>query len=109
MKKFFSRNTRRKTEWTNDEKEKVINTLDFAIDASDGSDDYAIGFRNGLRYAKALIDGNDPQYEHLKQEPQAESESKIFPAESESKFFAKVAESYCKGLQDGLTAESEDK
>lgn len=28
---------------------------------------------------------------------------------SESKFFAKVAESYCKGLQDGLTAESEDK
>lgn len=28
---------------------------------------------------------------------------------SESKFFAKVAESYCKGLQDGLTTESEDK
>ena len=28
---------------------------------------------------------------------------------SESKFFAKLAESYCKGLQDGLTAESEDK
>lgn len=27
---------------------------------------------------------------------------------SESKFFAKVAESYCKGLQDGLTAESEE-
>lgn len=70
MKKFFNRNTRRKTEWTNDEKEKVINTLDFAIDASNGNEDYIIGFRNGLRYAKSLIDGNNPQYEHCtKQEP----------------------------------------
>ncbi len=73
-KKYYG-NRKRKTEWTTDEKEKVINTLDFAIDASDGDNDYFIGFRNGLRYAKSLIDGNDPQYEHCsKQEPQAESE-----------------------------------
>ena len=70
MKKFFNRNTRRKTEWTNDEKEKMLSTLDFAIVSSDGSDDYCIGFKNGLRYAKSLIDGNDPQYEYCqKQEP----------------------------------------
>ena len=99
MKKFFNRNTRRKTEWTNDEKDKMLRTLDFAIVSSDGSDDYCIGFKNGLRYAKSLIDGKDPQYEYCqKQESQ----------ESESKLCAKLAESYCKGLRDGLTAESED-
>lgn len=75
MKKKLYGNRKRRMEWTDDEKEKVLNTLDFAIDASDGNDDYAIGFRNGLRYAKSLIDGNDPQFEHCpKQEPQAESE-----------------------------------
>ena len=63
MKRKYYGNRKRRTEWTNDEKEKVINTLDFAMGASSGSDDYIIGFRNGLRYAKSLIDGNDPQYE----------------------------------------------
>lgn len=74
MKRKYFGNIRRKTEWTNDEKEKVLNTLDFAIVASVGSDDYCIGFKNGLRYAKYLIDGNEPQYEYCsKREPQAES------------------------------------
>lgn len=129
-----------------DEKEKVLNTLDFALDASNGNDDYAIGFRNGLRYAKSLIDGNDPQFELCpKQEPKIGhwinrhiiantsidmivcsecgeefsydvetgiSEYNYCPncgaRMSESKFFAKLAETYCEGLQDGLTAESED-
>lgn len=68
MKKYLDRNPERKMKWTNDEKEKVLNTLDFAIDASDGNDNYDIGFRNGLRYAKSLIDGNDPQFEHCQKE-----------------------------------------
>ena len=68
MKKYFNRNTRRKTEWTNDEKDKMLSTLDLAIVSSDGSDDYCIGFKNGLRYAKSLIDGNDPQYEHCQKQ-----------------------------------------
>lgn len=76
MKKHLDRNPERKMEWTNDEKEKALNTLDFAIDASGREeDDYMVGFRNGLRYAKSLIDGNEPQYEHCpKREPQTESE-----------------------------------
>lgn len=75
MKKKYYGNRKRRTEWTNDEKKKMLNTLDFAIVASDGSDDYCIGFKNGLRYAKSLIDGNDPQYEYCqKARAQAESE-----------------------------------
>jgi hypothetical protein len=42
---------------------KVLNTIDFAIDASNGDTNYFVGFRNGLRYAKSLIDGEEPQFE----------------------------------------------
>ena len=49
---------------------EILNTLDFAIDASNGDTNYFVGFRNGLRYAKSLVDGEDPQYESCaEQEP----------------------------------------
>ena len=49
---------------------KVLNTIDFAIDASNGDTNYFVGFRNGLRYAKSLIDGEEPQFESCaEQEP----------------------------------------
>lgn len=50
---------------------KILNTLDFAIDASNGGGNYFVGFRNGLRYAKSLIDGEEePQFESCtEQEP----------------------------------------
>lgn len=50
---------------------KILNTLDFAIDASNGDTNYFVGFRNGLRYDKSLIDGEEnPQFEHCaEQEP----------------------------------------
>lgn len=43
--------------------EKMINTIDFAIKATDTQDDYSMGMRNGMRYVKSLIDGKEPQYE----------------------------------------------
>ena len=49
---------------------KYIETIDFAIDASDGDTNYFVGFRNGLRYAKSLINGEEPQFEScVDQEP----------------------------------------
>lgn len=49
---------------------KILNTLDFAIDASSGDTNYFVGFRNGLRYSKSLIDGKEPQFESCtEQEP----------------------------------------
>lgn len=49
---------------------KILNTLDFAIDASNGDTNYFVGFRNGLRYSKSLIDGKEPQFENCtEQEP----------------------------------------
>lgn len=47
----------------NYEPSKILDTLDFAIDASNGNNSYSVGFRNGLRYAKSLIDGKEPQFE----------------------------------------------
>lgn len=49
---------------------KILDTIDFAIDASNGETSYFVGFRNGLRYAKSLVDGEEPQYESCaEQEP----------------------------------------
>lgn len=49
---------------------KILDTIDFAIDASNGGTNYYVGFRNGLRYAKSLIDGEAPQFENCaEQEP----------------------------------------
>lgn len=43
--------------------EKIIDTINFAIEATDSQDDYSMGMRNGMRYVKTLIDGKEPQYE----------------------------------------------
>lgn len=49
---------------------EYIETIDFAIDASNGGTNYYVGFRNGLRYVKSLIDGKEPQFENCaEQEP----------------------------------------
>ena len=49
---------------------KMLDTIDFAIDASNGDTNYFVGFRNGLRYTKSLIDGEEPKYESCaEQEP----------------------------------------
>ena len=57
---------------------KILNTLDFAIDASNGDTNYFVGFRNGLRYAKSLIDGEEPQFESCtEQEPSGDLISRI--------------------------------
>ena len=54
----------------NSQEPKILETIDFAIDASNGNTNYFVGFRNGLRYAKSLIDGKEPNYESCaKQEP----------------------------------------
>ena len=50
-----------KQEKTRDE--KTIDAIDFAIKATDSQDDYGMGMRNGMRYVKSLIDGEQPQYE----------------------------------------------
>lgn len=43
--------------------EKMIDAIDFTIEATDSQDDYSMGMRNGMRYVKSLIDGKEPQYE----------------------------------------------
>ena len=43
--------------------EKLIDAIDFAIKATGSQDDYCMGMRNGMRYAKYLVDGKEPQYE----------------------------------------------
>lgn len=49
---------------TREEKDKkMIDAIDFAIEATDSQDDYSMGMRNGMRYVKSLIDGKEPQYE----------------------------------------------
>jgi len=46
-------------------KKKIIEALNFGIEASASSckEYYLVGFRNGMRYAKSLIDGEEPEFE----------------------------------------------
>lgn len=62
---------------------KILDTLDFAIDASNGNNSYFVGFRNGLRYAKSLIDGEEPQFEEDKMTK--EQKDKIFKTLAEER------------------------
>lgn len=43
--------------------DKLIDAIDFAIEATGSQDDYCTGMRNGMRYVKYLINGKEPQYE----------------------------------------------
>lgn len=58
---FVDHTCEEKQEQTRDE--KMIDTIDFAIKATDSQDDYSMGIRNGMRYVKSFIDGKEPQYE----------------------------------------------
>lgn len=55
-----------------EQEQKILDTIDFAIDASNGDTNYFVGFRNGLRYAKSLVDGEEPQYESCAEQEQAD-------------------------------------
>ena len=66
-----------------EQEKNILNILDLAIDASDGDTNYFVGFRNGLRYSKSLIDREAPQFESCtKQEPKWISVSERLPEEA---------------------------
>ena len=46
----------------------LYSKIEFAIESSNGTDEYIVGFRNGLRYALYLLDGKAPQYEFITME-----------------------------------------
>lgn len=43
-------------------KDKLIEAIDFAINATDSTDDYSIGLCNGMIYVKALLTDGNPDY-----------------------------------------------
>lgn len=45
--------------------EEIIEKIDFAIEASNMYDPYTVGFKNGLRYAKYLVDDKEPEFEDV--------------------------------------------
>ena len=46
-------------------KDKLITSIDYALDTTSRHDDYSIGLRNGMRFVKSLIDGEEPDYEKV--------------------------------------------
>lgn len=48
------------------DKEKLINDIEFGIDATDLDDDYSVGMRNGMRWCLSLITGQEPEYDKCK-------------------------------------------
>ena len=42
----------------------LFSKIEFAIAASNGTNEYSVGFRNGLRYALYFLDGKTPEYEN---------------------------------------------
>ena len=44
-------------------KQSIIEYMDFGIIHTDLQDSYSIGFRNGIRWCKSLIDGVEPIYD----------------------------------------------
>ena len=49
-------------------KSKLIEDIEFAIEASNTNDNYMTGLRNGMRYCLALIDGKEPEFEECNQD-----------------------------------------
>lgn len=47
---------------------KIIEQLDFDINATTDGDDYSVGLRNGLRLAKSLLNGEEPKFEHIEKD-----------------------------------------
>lgn len=48
--------------------DEFLKTMDMAIEATTGNDAYSIGMRNGIRYAKSVVDNVDPEYESVNEE-----------------------------------------
>ena len=44
-------------------KQSIIEYMDFGIKHTDLQDAYSIGFRNGIKWCKSLIDGVEPIYD----------------------------------------------
>lgn len=48
--------------------DEFLKTMDMAIEATTENDAYSIGMRNGIRYAKSVVDNVDPEYESVNEE-----------------------------------------
>ena len=53
-------------------KQSIIEYMDFGIKHTDLQDSYSIGFRNGIRWCKSLIDGVEPIYDSTADTPQTD-------------------------------------
>jgi len=53
-------------------KQSIIEHMDFGIKHIDLEDTYSIGFRNGIRWCKSLIDGVEPIYDSTAEISQTE-------------------------------------
>lgn len=54
-------------------KQSIIEYMDFGIKHTDLEDAYSIGFRNGIRWCKSLIDGVEPIYDSTAEISQTET------------------------------------
>ena len=54
------------TEDRSDCLEKVVDFIEFAINASSGESDYMVGLRNGMRLCRSIIESIEPEYERTK-------------------------------------------
>lgn len=54
-------------------KQSIIEYMDFGIIHTDLQDTYSIGFRNGIRWCKSLINEVEPIYESTANTPQTET------------------------------------
>ena len=43
--------------------EKLIQTILFGIEATNGKDDYSLGMRNGMRWVLSMITNEEPKFE----------------------------------------------
>lgn len=53
-------------------KQSIIEYMDFGIKHTNLQDAYSIGFRNGIRWCKSLIDGVEPIYDSTADTPQTD-------------------------------------
>ena len=50
-------------------KQSLLTSINIGITATNKDDEYSVGLRNGLRICKAYIDGQEPEYEAVPNEP----------------------------------------
>lgn len=50
-------------------KQSLLTSIHIGITATNHDDAYSVGLRNGLRICKAYIDGQEPEYEEVKNDP----------------------------------------